>query len=676
MSPVTLIVVLVVVVVIVAIALLVISVTQGGGRFKLDIGGARPQASGGGDSSPEKGFKTRINGLGIAVGGVIALLLGKLWTMQLVSSDSYTAQAESNRTRTIKTVASRGRILDCNQVELVTNRSSLTVVANSSVADDEFTVQLLANLLGMPKIAVLRKIQDTTEGAQSARTVCVDVSRRVVAYLGEHADLFSGVDVEERTQRTYPFGELGAHVLGYTGSVTTEQLKASSSSSDEGAITYESGDTVGQAGIEYQYESVLQGIKGEQTVYVNANGNVTSYSTSVPAVSGSDVILTIDKNIQQAAEDGLATAIEKGKAAGYAASSGACLVLDATDGSVLAMASAPKFEPSVFIGGISNDDWSTLSSDGSGYPLMNRAIAGQYMSASTIKPLTTFAALDYGIATPETGFDCTGYWTGFGSGYGQYCWLHTGHGYMTLQTGITYSCDTVFYEIGKGFYYSDNKEGMQETFRKWGLGSVTGIDLPSEASGRVPDAAWKWNYFSSYTDDQRTWQGGDNTNLAIGQGDLLVTPLQMACAYMGIANHGTIWTPHVLKSIKSHETGNVIDFKPSVHISPSESEDNFNLVINGLIGVIYEEDASTASHFTNMTEKVAGKTGTGEKTGSDPTGWFCAFAPTDSPKYVVVSVVEQGGYGAECSLYAVRNTLGAIYGEEDTSTATTTQGTR
>ncbi len=656
-------------IVIAALLIAVIVVIRGGAnRFQIDIGGQTPRASGGNDMSTDTGFKSRLLGLGAFSTGVIAVLLGKLWSMQLVSSDEYAQRAEQNRTRTITTAAMRGRILDRNGEELVTNRPSLTVVAIATVAEDDIEVQMLANLLGMPKKAVQRKIVDATEGAQSAHTVAVDVSRRVVAYIGEHADLFEGVSVEERSQRHYPKGDLAAHVLGYTGSPTKEQLEAAQEASGEEAIAYESGDIVGQAGIEYQYESVLQGIRGEQKVFVDANGRVTDYSTSVAAQSGSDIVLTIDSKIQKAAEEGLARAIEIARSNGNKeCRSGACMVLDATNGDVLAMASAPKFSPSVFVGGISNDDWEELSSDDSGWPLMNRCVAGQFMAASTIKPLSVYAALEHGIATAEDSYLCSGWWTGLGEEYGKYCWEHNGHGYMNLSTGITYSCDVVFYEIGKGFYYSDEPEGLQETFRKWCLGEATGIDLPSEATGRVPDAEWKWNYFTSYPETERTWQPGDTANIAIGQGDVLVTPLQMCAVYMGIANDGIMWRPHLLKSINAQSgDGSVIEYKNEVMGSPEELEASRKLVKDALLGVIYEESYDITSHFTNLSVTVAGKTGSGERTGEEATGWFCAYAPAEDPKYVVTAVVEQGGFGATCALYAVRDTLGAIYDEPDT----------
>ncbi len=664
-------------IVLVALALLII-INRAEARFTFDIGGATPRAAGGGDTSNEKGFKTGLTGMSIFSGGIIAVLFTKLWSMQLVSADEYARQAELNRTRTISTAASRGRILDRNGVELVGNRPSLVVMADSEVADDDVVVQHLANVLGMPPVAVRRKIQDQTEGAQSRRTVAVDVSRRVVSYIDEHQYLFDGVDVEERAQRHYPLGTRCAHVLGYTGSPTSDQLTAAEQDGSEGGIAYESGDTVGQAGIEYQYESVLQGVRGEQTVYVDADGNVIDYATSIDAMNGSDIVLTIDNKVQAAAEQAIVDAIAKVRKSGNTeCTSGSAVCMDVTNGEVIALASYPTFSPNDFVGGISNDDWEVLSSKEAGNPLMNRVIAGQYPSASTIKPLSTFAALNYGIANERSGYDCSGYWTGFGEEYGQYCWNHDGHGHVDLRRAITFSCDVAFYEIGKGFFYSNDPEGLQETYRRWGLGAPIGIDLPAEAEGRVPDAEWKWNYFDYADDVARSWQGGDCTNLVIGQGDMLVTPLQMACVYAGLATHGTVMRPHVLKSVSSRAgDGSVIDFKEEVALSVEEPDSSFSIVDDGLYGVIYEESEAQASHFTNMTEIVRGKTGTAERTGEEPTGWFVAYVPAQDPKYVIASCIEQGGFGSECAMYVVRDIMGAIYDEPDTSTAVDTSGVR
>lgn len=647
-------------------------------RFTLDIGGGTPRASGGSENSPSSHFKSRINATGIFAGTIIGALFMRLWNMQVISSSSYTEQAEKNRTRSISTHAARGRILDRNGAVLVGNRPSLVVLAEQSVLDDEAELQILAALIGIPKAVLRLKIEDSSQGLQRGRVIAVDVSRRVISFINAHPSLFGGVSIEARSQRSYPLGSLAGQVLGYTGIITSEQLKASQGNQDEGKITYEPGDVVGQSGIEASYENVLQGIKGEQVVFVDADGNIVNHSSSVEAQSGSDVVLTLDADIQKAAEDSLSSTIKRLQEHGKPDCFGGCAIaMDVTNGEIIAMASAPSFSPNMFVGGISSDDWDMLSSKSSHNPLLNRGIGGQYPSASTIKPLSTLAALNEGIATPQSSYMCTGYWTGFGAAFGQYCWLHTGHGAMTLQTGITHSCDVVFYEVGKGFFYSSNKDGLQQMFKKWGLGSKSQIDLPGELQGRIPDEAWKREYFASYPDDAKAWQGGDNTNLAIGQGDLLVTPLQMLCVYAGIANRGSIPQPHLMKSIKStSNSGSIIDYKCSTRISIDEKDEYMDLVQRGLYGVIYEESQAQASHFTNMKEKVAGKTGTAETSHETPTGWFIAYAPYDKPRYVVASVLENSGFGSDGAMYVVRDILGALYHEPDTSTMVDTTGAR
>ena len=636
-------------------------------KLKMDIGGTAPRAAGGNDSSAGNGIRTRLLGLGLCIVAVVGTLVGRLWSMQLVSNDEYSEQAEQNRTRTISLVAPRGRILDRNGNELVGNRPALTVVSKPDVVENPIEVKLLANLIGMPAAAVRRKIQDQSEGAQSDRTVAQDVSRRVVAFIGEHPYLFEGVSVEERTARHYPYGQLAAHVVGYTGTVTREQLEESEKSTDQGAIVYQAGDTVGQAGVEYEYENVLQGVRGEQSVHVDANGVVSEYSTLVEPQSGSDVILTIDATVQQAAEESLGRIIENiRKKVSPRCCAGSVIAMDVTNGEILAMASAPTYSPNIFVGGISNDDWETLQSEASANPLMNRAIAGQYPSASTIKPLSAFAALDNRICDARSKFDCTGWWTGFGVASGQYCWKQSGHGEMTLESGITFSCDVVFYEIGKGFFESNNPEKFQEKLREWGLGSLTDVDLPGEGKGRVPDADWKWNYYTNAADVDRQWKGGDYTNLAIGQGDLLVTPIQMLCAYAGIATGGSQWRPHVLRSIRSRTgTGSVIDYEPQLLREVHEDPAYLSLVLRGLQGAIYEESEWIALHFNNMKERVAGKSGTGEQVGKNPTAWYIAFAPAQNPRYAVVSTIEDATWASGSALYVTRDVLGALFGEPD-----------
>ena len=673
------------IVLVVAIVVALVIMRRGDSRFTYDTQhGTAPRATEGEGNTAATAFKGRFSILTTGVGTMFAALAVKLWGMQMVSSDYYDKQAQSNQTRTVTTPAVRGRILDRNGVALVQNRPSLAVVAYRDLAGDKVLVRHLANVLGMPYVAVLRNIQDNSEGAQSLHTIATDVRRSTVAYIQEHAGEFPGVKIAERTERQYPYGETACHILGYTGTITSEQLEAQKKKTSEdasesaGKIAYQSGDIVGQAGVESYYENLLQGIRGEQTVKVDASGNVTGQAGAVPPRAGSDVKLTIDLAIQQACETALVDAIARAKQSGYSnAGNGAVVCLDPNNGEILGMASEPKFDPSVFIGGVSNDVWTELNDDEGSHPLLNRVISGQYMSASTIKPLTSLAALEYGTYTSSQTTDCTGYWTGLGKQWGKYCWLHSGHGTMTLQSGIANSCDPVFYDIGKAFFYDkDNPEGLQEMFRRWGLGSTCGIDLPSEGAGRIPDAEWKESFFADASAEDRKWNAGDMTNIAIGQGDILVTPLQMACAYMGLANGGKQFTPHVFLSAVSRDgdggdayTYNGKGSKKRL-TAKINSDADLTLVRNGMHDVIYSTSATTASHFTNLTPQVYGKSGTGEKSGEDEYSWFCAYAPADDPKYVIATVLEQGGGGSAIALHVVRDVLGAIYNEPDTSSAT------
>lgn len=653
------------------------------GKFTFDTAtGTRPRASEGEGSTSGAKSNGRFKLLTAGVGAVFAAIVAKLWSMQMVSSDHYDGLAEKNRTRVVTTPAPRGRILDRNGEPIVDNRSSLAIVAYRDLAENTVVVRHLANVLGMPYMAVLRNIQDNTEGAQSQHTIASDVRRSTIGYIMEHIDQFPGVSIAARTERSYPNGTLACHLVGYTGTVTQEQLDAQDELTDEeraGKIVYQSGDQVGQSGVEYYYENLLQGIRGEQTVRVDADGNVTGQAGAVPAKPGSDIKLTIDLKVQRACEEGLEKAFEVAENTGNSPSGGSCVCIDCTNGEVLGMASAPTFDPSVFVGGVSSDAWSQLNDDEGGHPLLNRVIGGQYMSASTIKPFTSLAGMEYGVYTAAMSSTCTGWWTGLGEAWGKKCWLESGHGVRNLETGIRDSCDVVFYDLGKNFFYDeDNPEGLQEMYRRWGLGSKTGIDLPSEAAGRVPDSAWKEEYRKDWSADQRAWNAGDMTNIAIGQGDILVTPLQMAVAYCGLAMGGVEWTPHVLLSAVARDgEGDAYAYEPKKRLTAKiETEGAMDVVYRGVHSMIYEESPVTAAHFTNLPVEVAGKSGTGEKDGEDPYGWFIAYAPFDDPKYVVCAMVERGGYGSTCAMPAVRTVLGALYDAPDDQMYTSGDSTR
>ncbi len=618
------------------------------------------------DVPVESDMRDRVKILAGVIAGAFGVLFLRLWGMQVVSSASYTARAQQNLTREVSTRAARGRILDRNGSVLVDNRPSMTLVADKSVADDTRLVKRLSNLLGMPEVAVRRNIQSTTEGAQSQRTVALDVPDAAVAYVAGHPSQFPGVSIESRTVRSYPFGRLACHLLGYAGTISSEELAAYAA--DEGnLISYQSGDVVGKSGVEYQYESVLQGVRGTRTVHVNADGDVTGVVSEVDPKPGCDVRLSIDVSIQQAAERSIQTGYDVAHYLGYTPTGGAVVCIDCKTGEVLAMASYPDYSPASFIGGISTEDWAQLVSAEANSPLLNRAIDGLYPSASTMKPLTTCAALENGLATQWDYFECEGYWTGLGEQYGMSCWNHAGHGWLNLHDGITNSCDVVFYEIAKKFYYSDNPEGMQQMFRRWGLGAKTGIDLPGEAEGRIPDSAWKWSWYSSAADYDRAWQPGDSANIAIGQGDVLVTPLQMCYAYCGLVNGAVQMWPHVMLDVLSNDTYEPVAYcnehvQKTVAIDP----DILAFVDRAMWGVLNE--TVVGDYLGGLPVEVMGKSGTGEAGDDDfnTHAWFIAAAPASDPTYVVAALLEHGGGGGDVTTHMCREVLGEIYGVEMT----------
>lgn len=599
--------------------------------------------------------------------GVAAAALGtlfvKLWSMQVISGSDYTEKAEQNRITEYTTVAPRGRIYDRNGVELVGNRSTFAVLVNSEVQYNRAVIRRLSNVLGIPRETVAALASSQSEGAQADRLIALDVEERAVAYIAEHPQAFPGVQIDGRTVRTYPEGTLAAHVLGYTGTISEEELKNQTS-----GLSYESGDIVGKDGVEQAFESYLQGDRGVRRVEVNAAGDVVSMVDSVEPVQGNDVRITIDAKVQAAAETALEQAFEDARKAKYDnATAGAIVCMNCKTGEIIAMASAPTYNPTEFIGGISSDTWESLTDDDSGYPLSNRCIAGLYPAASTFKGFTGLAGLQYGFASESKVWNCKGTWTGFGKSWPQKCWEEKGHGHIGFHTGIVESCDVVFYEIAKKFYNSKklSESALQDYLKSWGFGSRTGIELNGEAEGRVPTPEWKKN-FNRDAPESQSWLPGDMSNLIIGQGDLLVTPLQICCGYAGLAT-GRIPKPVLLHSvIASDGKTKVVDgkqFRGST-LKPEFSKKNIRIMRSGFRGVV--KSGSVKSIFSGLGIDTAGKTGTAEVAGKDNYGWYVGYAPVKNPKYVCACCIEQGGSGATCAAPAVRTVLAKALGKKAT----------
>ncbi len=608
-------------------------------------------------------LKPRFAILGLVVVLVLGLLLARLWTMQVLQGSAYTAQSEENRVREVTVEAPRGRILDRKGRPLVTNRATKAVVVLPSASEDTTLMNRLSIVLSMPVADIKEKVSSVRESALTPRTVAIDVPMSTVAYIEEHPTEFPGVEVRVQAVRRYPQGKLAAHVLGYTGEANDSELNAEGS-------TLVPGDIVGKAGAEAQFENVLQGDRGRRVLEVDARGTPHKVLEDIAPVAGRDVQLTIDSKVQKVTEKALAQALEDAHNDGFPkARAGAAVAIDVRTGEVLSMASLPTYDPKVFLGGVSEKTWSQLTDKKSDYPLTNRAIQAQYPAASTFKAITGLAGLENGIISPVTTYICEGRWTDMGAQWKKWCWNHYGHGAESFRDAVADSCDVYFYNVGYKFYKMGG-EKFQKFARRFGFGADSGIDLPGEASGRVPDAEWKSSYNENYPEMQR-WLPGDTVNLAIGQGDLLVTPLQIADAYAGIANGGKVMRPHVLKQVLGPNGKPVIKQKPEVAFDTKTKSRNLATMRSSLLAVTQGGTAQPV--FQTFPISVAGKTGTAQVYGKDDMAWFVGFAPASKPKYCVVVVVEQGGHGGSVAGPAARQILASLLGERITHVTATDQ---
>ncbi len=598
-------------------------------------------------------LRHRYAALGVVFLVVLGVLLVRLWSMQVLSGDEFAAAAENNRVRDIAVEAPRGRILDRNGVPLVTNRATLGVTVTPGAKDDEDLLYRLSVVLDMPLDDVVERVSSVREAPLKPRLVAVDVSMSTVTFLAEHEAEFPGVEVSVVPVREYPMGSLAAHVLGYTGEISEQQL---SETDMEGYVL---GDIVGKSAAERQYESVLQGDKGYQRVEVDAMGAPRRIIEEAEPVAGRDIVLTIDAGVQAVAEQALATALADAHADDFKnARAAAAVALDVGTGEVLAMASLPTYDPTEFIGGISQPEWDRLNAKESEYPLNNRAIQALYPPASTFKVVTGLAGLEHAISSTGHSYYCSGRWTEMGEEWGKYCWERRGHGGIGFTNGMANSCDIVFYEIGYELYKRGDEE-LQEWSRRFGLGSPLGIDLPGEVAGRVPDAAWKAEFNKNYP-EYRQWLPGDTVNLSIGQGDMLATPLQMASIFAGIGNDGAIMRPHILKEVLDARGDAVRTYEPEVAHDIGASEANLRTIHDSLVAVTTRGTGLSA--FRTFGETVAGKTGTAEVAGKDDYAWFTAYAPAENPRYAVAVVIEQGGGGGAVAAPAARSILAQLLG--------------
>jgi len=561
---------------------------------------------------PEKPrqLATRVASLGVGLTVALGVLALRLWQLQVLQGDYYAQLADTNRLRVHRVPAPRGLVLDRRGVPLVTNRPAFSVsILPMELRDPGRVVPELARLLGVPEQELWTRWERGRRRPFEPVRVRRDVGIRVVTVLEERRQELRGVQVEAEPVRVYPFGTAAAHVLGYLGEVSAEELEALRPRG------YRPGDLIGKAGVERTYDAVLRGDDGEQVVEVDAAGRPLRLLREQAARPGNTLVLSLDWELQQEAERQLQGRL------------GAVVAMDPRTGEILAMASSPSFDPNRFSAGISERDWRRLSQDRRN-PLLNRATASAYEPGSVFKVVTGLAALQEGRTTPSSRFLCPGYLQ-----LGRWVFRDLqAHGVVDFTTGVAQSCNVMFWTLGRAL----GPQRLADYARQLGFGRPTEVDLPLEVAGVIPDPEYK----------QRTWREawypGDTLNMAIGQGFVLVTPLQVARALSAVANGGTLLQPRLARAVLSPDGRLVRTFPPKVQGSLRASPSALAALRRGLEAVV-ERGTGQAARVEGL--RVAGKTGSAETPRGRPHAWFAGYAPADQPRIVVVVLVEHGYRG-------------------------------
>ena len=522
-------------------------------------------------------------------------------------------------------------------------------------------------------IAIRYKITTTGYSATKSITIATDVNEEVVAQISERNSDFPGISIETEASRTYLTGNLAAHVIGYTGKIKEEDYK-------EQKDIYDIDDIVGKTGVEYLFEEKLRGQDGEKQVEMSVNGTITGEYVSQNAIAGSDIVLTIDSNLQQVTQTALENCINKIKSGGfsetYDAQGGSAVVMNVNTGEVLATASYPTYEPQWFVGGISQENWAYLRDD-KRHPQLNKTIQAAYAPGSIFKMVTAIAGLESGAVTSKERIRDTGVYTKYKDKDFK-CWYYTsygrGHGFLNVTQALQHSCNYFFYESG-------DRMGI-DTLSKYalhfGLGKKTGIELPSEKAGNVASR----ETYAQLRNGAKIGPG-DVLNASIGQGDNNFTPMQIAKYISSIANGGTVVQPTIIKSIMNsdgtelskEEIKNYTNEKLGIQASNDEitiSAESIAIAKDGMRMAASEAGGTAYKVFKNFNIEVAGKTGSAEVPGTDAFGndkvnaWFVCFAPYEKPEVAVVVMVENGGHGNYAAEVA-RDVLTQYFGMNSTT---------
>lgn len=579
-----------------------------------------------------------------------AILVARLWYLQIQEGETYASLADNNRVRYVEIAPPRGNIFDSMGKEVVTNRPSFNVVLSRE--DNRLDDELLKKVAAVLDVDIstlldrIRKMSDTP-GHIPIR-LAEDIEWEKVALIENNRLELPGIRIEVVPLRVYHYGNYASHLIGYLGEISQKQLDAAESG------IYRGGDLVGKMGLENLYEPVLRGEKGKEYMEVNALGFEQKYLKGIEPLPGADLHLTINMDLQQAAEEIMASDDK----------AGAVVAVEVNSGRVLAAASSPQLKLDEFIGGISTVAWQALLDDPR-HPLINKVVQGQYPPASTYKIVTALAGLGEGVISPDSIIFCPGHYR-FGNRTYR-CWKRGGHGAVNLERALAESCDVYFYQVGQRL----GVDRLAEYARRLGLGKKTGVDMEHEKSGLIPTAEWKKKRFDV------PWQDGETLSVAIGQGFDLATPIQVCMMTAALANGGTLYRPALIETIRDPDGHVVKQFEPEVLERFVGQGQNMRLVRAGLVEAVNgKRGTGRPARLDNIT--VAGKTGTAQvvrlkqyqhlKEEDIPYkyrdhAWFTCFAPAENPEIAVTILIEHGLHGSSGAGPIARAVLEAYFAD-------------
>ncbi|MDR1874740.1 MAG: penicillin-binding protein 2 [Synergistaceae bacterium] len=549
----------------------------------------------------------------------LAVLFTGLYFFQIVHADRYIRLATNNRLRLIRFSPPRGEIYDRNGVPLAVNETTFSIMGYPLDLDRQGMLLRVSELLSNHGIPM--SVDDLAKTIRKQRWAPYRVIRLVPNLtMAQMAELVADPECPAQLfplpewRRIYPSGALAANVTGYVGEISENELKNSLPGE------YVGGDLVGKGGIERYYEETLRGTAGEEAIEVDARGRKVRTLDLRPSTKGESVSLTLDMGAQKLTMELLS------------AHKGAVVVMDVRTGAVLVLASSPTYDNNPLAWGVSTKEWREITEDRD-RPMLDRSIAGVYPPASTFKAIVALAALEEGVVTPGTTFFCSGALRLPSRAFR--CWKRSGHGSVNLISALQYSCDVYFYQVGMKL----GIDRLLKWVRKFGLGEPTGIDLPGEAGGNIAGPEWKKRR------TKENWYQGDTINYSIGQGFLLLTPLQIARVYAAVANGGRLVTPFLVPS------------RAQAPVDMGIRQEKLAIVQKGLNYVVSRGTGSRAGRFGIS---IAGKTGTAQNSHGPDHAVFAGYAPADSPRYVAVAMIEAGEHGSSVASPIVGEVLAYI----------------